>query len=195
MRAELEYSSRRPWSSSVGSERAEFSHAHKSRLMLVKEVPISRVSGLDAGVPRAETTQPDKASRMIDSELGLTVDLGALPKVVSLEVAFNEKSNPPKELADEVLGSVTSSPTLQQVDRGLQKENGPNLVAVSLVENKRPPLVDISNSCGPKGKFQAKNKVVSTDLKDLSALKKCGSVTQAVKGWFMQLGNYLLRTT
>lgn len=88
----------------------------------------------------------------------MTADLGALPKVVSLEVAFNEKSNPPKELADEVLGSVTSGPTLQQVNRGLQKENGPNLVAVSLVENKRPPLVDISNSCGPKGKFQAKKK-------------------------------------
>lgn len=56
MRAELEYSSRRPWSSGVGSERVEFSHAHKSRLTLVKEVPISCVSCLDAGVPRAETT-------------------------------------------------------------------------------------------------------------------------------------------
>ena len=41
---------------------------------------------------------------------------------------------------------------------GLNKENGPNLMAASSIENMRPPLVDISNTSGPKGESQAQNK-------------------------------------
>lgn len=83
----------------------------------------------------------------------MIADLGAPPKVASLEVAFNEKSNPPKKfLVDEIPGSTISSPTPLQDDGGLQKENGSGHVAASFAENKRPPLVDISNSSGPKGK-------------------------------------------
>nr|POE93157.1 hypothetical protein CFP56_40310 [Quercus suber] len=100
----MDYPLRRPWSSSMGSEQAEYSQSRKSIPPLVKECPLRRVSGGDAGIPWSKTTQPDMAIRvgepksvlhakplfddpkrfdetlqMIDSDLGSTADLVALP--------------------------------------------------------------------------------------------------------------------
>ena len=184
IRAEMDYPSRRPWHSDVGSERAEYSQSCKSIPPPVMECTLRRVSGRDGGIPLSEITQPNKAIQvgepesvlhakplfddskrfdetlqMIDSKLGLTSDLGAPPKVVSIEGAFNEKLNLlKKSLANKDPGLATSVPTSQCDDSGLQKVNGPSHEVAPLAENKRPPLVDISNSCRPKGKSQAKNK-------------------------------------
>nr|POE85802.1 hypothetical protein CFP56_07141 [Quercus suber] len=103
MRAEMDYSSRKSWSSAVGSGWAEVSQSHKSMPLPVKECLIRHLSGMDAGVPRSETTHPDKATQI--------ADLRAPPKVLSLEVAFNEKSNPPKKsLAD--VNKIRSYPSM-----------------------------------------------------------------------------------
>ena len=144
------------------------------------------MSGGEDGIPLPETVQPEKAIRagesesvlhakslfddsksfdetlqMIDSELGLTEDLVAPPKAVSLEGAFNEKSNLPKKSPAEIdLGVAIFVHISQFEESGLQIANGPSLVESPGAEIERPPLVNISNSCGPKGKPQAKNKDV-----------------------------------
>lgn len=141
----MDYPLRRPWSSSMGSEQAEYSQSHKSIPPPVKECPLRRVSGGDTGIPWSETTQPDMAIRvgepksflhakplfddpkrfdetlqMIDSDLGLTADLVALPKAVSLEGAFNEKSSlPKKSLFDKAPSLDKPGLILQCDDSGL----------------------------------------------------------------------------
>lgn len=67
---------------------------------------------------------------MIDSKLGLTADFGAPPNAVTLEVAFNEKSNPPQNPpVDKTLVSTIFGPTPLRDDYGLQQENGLSSVA------------------------------------------------------------------
>ena len=68
MRAEMDYSSRKSWSSEVGSEWVEVSQSRQSMPPLVKECPIGRLLGIGAGVPRFEKTQPDKVTRVGEFE-------------------------------------------------------------------------------------------------------------------------------
>ncbi|KAL0004525.1 hypothetical protein SO802_012086 [Lithocarpus litseifolius] len=121
MKAKMDYSSRKSWSSGVACERVEVSQSRKSMPPLVKECPIKRLSSMDAGVPRSETSQPDMATRIVPD-------------------------------------STIPGPTLLRDDSELQNVNGPSLAAAFFAENKRPPLVDFSNSSGPKGKSKANNK-------------------------------------
>nr|POF08740.1 hypothetical protein CFP56_50530 [Quercus suber] len=189
LRAETDYHFRKPWSSRVGSEREEASQARQSMSPPVQGSPSSRLSGIGDDAPRATTTQPDKVTRVgepesslhekplledskrfdetllwIDRELGLLVDYVALPLVNPLEVVLNAKSNPTKKLpADKISVSAISEINPLNFGSGLNKENGPNPMAASSTGNMRPPLVDISNNSGLKGKSQAKNKGTPQD--------------------------------
>ncbi|KAK9991464.1 hypothetical protein SO802_026449 [Lithocarpus litseifolius] len=95
--------------------------------------------------------------------MGLTANFVSPPKEVFPEVALNAKSNPPKKLpTDETMGSKVSENIPLRDDIGLPKDNGLSLVVASSAENTRPPLLHISNTSGPKGKSQAKNKGLMT---------------------------------
>lgn len=83
----------------------------------------------------------------------------APPKEVFTEVALNAKSNPPKKLlADETMGSKIAENILLRNNIGLQRDNGLSHMVASSAENMRPPLIDISDISGPKGKSQVENK-------------------------------------
>lgn len=95
---------------------------------------------------------------MIDNELGLTIGFVAPPKEDFLEVVINAKSNPPMKLpADETTETKTSETLPLNDDIEPQKENGSSHTFAFSTVNTRPPLMDISNGSGPKGKSQAKN--------------------------------------
>ena len=190
MRAEMDLPSRKPWRAGVGSEQAEHFQPRSPKPPTVLNDTMSGVSGEEAGIPLFETVQPEKAIRvgesesvlhakslfensknfdetlqMIDSELGLTEDFVAPPKAVSLEGAFNEESSLPKKSpAEKDPGAATPVPISQYDASGLQVANGPSLIVTHGAESERPPLVDISNSCGPKSKPQTKNKGTWTRL-------------------------------
>lgn len=176
--AEMHYPIRKPWNSGVGFEREEVPLSRQTIPPPMKESSNGRLSSRVAGNPRAETTQPDEETpvvelksvlhtksllgdserfgetlQLIDSETSLTADFVAPPKKVFTEVALNAKSNPPKKLpTDETIGSKIAENIPLRDDIGLQKDNGPSHVVASSAENTRPPLVDISNISGPKGK-------------------------------------------
>ena len=201
MRAEMDFSSCKPWRSGVGSERAKHTQSRTLVPSPVLECTLGHVSGGEAGIPCSETAQPDQVIRvgepesvmhakplfddskrfdetlqMIDSEMGLIVDLVAPPKAVSLEGAFNEKSIlPQKSLADLDPGEAIFVSISQCDDSGLLNVFGPSHEESPLAEIESLPLVDSSTSCGPKGKSHAKNKGTSCGPKGKSQAKNKGS--------------------
>lgn len=169
----------------MGFEREEVPLSRQTIPLSIKESSNSRLSSRVAGDPRAETTQPDEETpvvepesvlhaksllcdserfdetfQLIDSETSLTTDFVAPPKEVFTEVALNAKSNPPKKLlADETMGSKIAENILLRDKIGLQKDNGTSHMVASSAENMRPRLVDISNISGLRVSLKLKTKV------------------------------------